>query len=139
MGSEKVDPLIATQTTDAGKLHCASWERWGYVGIALKWASLITCFLIVTLQMVWRLTKKHNLYGDLYVASATLETAISIVFVLKLILNSYLAAPKSRRQVLLGYTAPVLAFVLSAGIGIGNLVVCKSLSHAVIFFRQFRY
>ncbi|KAH6917251.1 hypothetical protein BKA70DRAFT_1138682 [Coprinopsis sp. MPI-PUGE-AT-0042] len=123
IATEKADPTLATRMTSARKLHCASWERWGYVGITLKWASLVTCFLILILQLVWRLTKKHHFYGDLYVASATLETAISIVFILKLILNSYLAESTSRRQVLLGYIAPVFAFVLSAGMGIGSLVV----------------
>ncbi|KAG2023333.1 hypothetical protein CC2G_000997 [Coprinopsis cinerea AmutBmut pab1-1] len=104
-------------------VHCAQWERWGYIGIALKWSSLVACLLIVALQMVWRLAPQHNLYGNIYVASSTIETTVSAIFILKLLLNFYLTPADSQKRVLLNYITPIVAFVISAGLGVGNLVV----------------
>lgn len=113
--------------TPSKPTHCARWERWGYVGIGLKWVTLAGCLLIVALQMVWRLAPRFRVYGDLYVASATMETTISAIFILKLLLNLYLAPLRYQKQVLLNYITPTAAFILSASVGVGNLIVCESL------------
>ena len=107
-------------------MHCASWQRWGYIGFLLKWTSLVVCIVVLILQVIWRLAPKHHLYGSLYVATATLETTISIIFILKLFLNVYLCPASSKTQVLLDYVTPALALLINAGLGVGNLVLCKS-------------
>ncbi|KAJ2920242.1 hypothetical protein MD484_g5, partial [Candolleomyces efflorescens] len=104
-------------------MHCASWQRWGYIGFLLKWTSLVVCIVVLILQVIWRLAPKHHLYGSLYVATATLETTISIIFILKLFLNVYLCPASSKTQVLLDYVTPALALLINAGLGVGNLVL----------------
>ncbi|TFK30574.1 hypothetical protein FA15DRAFT_751597 [Coprinopsis marcescibilis] len=103
-------------------MHCASWARWGYIGITLKWCTLLACMVIFALQVTWRVTPMHHVYGNVYIASATIETTISAIFILKLLLNFYLSPSHLRRRVFLGYVTPIIAFGLSAGLGIGNLV-----------------
>ncbi|RXW24769.1 hypothetical protein EST38_g1071 [Candolleomyces aberdarensis] len=104
-------------------MHCASWQRWGYVGFLLKWSSLLVCIVILILQVIWRLAPMHHLYGSLYVATATLETTISIIFILKLFLNVYLCPAGTQARVFLDYVTPALALLINAGLGVGNLVL----------------
>ena len=106
-------------------LHCGKWERWGYIGFGLKWLTILICILIPILQIVWRVDPKHHQYDDLYVAASVFETAISIIFILKIFLNLSLTSLEERRQVFVDYTAPLCALATSTGHGIGNLVLCK--------------
>lgn len=119
--ASKKDRLSAI--TPSNPIHCGSWQRWGFVGLGLKWSTLLVCILIPILQIVWRVAGKHHRYGNLYVVSSTLETTVSAIFILKIFLNFYLTPPWAQRQVMLNHIAPIVALLISAGLGVGNLVL----------------
>lgn len=59
-------------------LHSASWRRWGFIGITLKWISLLASISIPLLQILWRIVISQRKYGNLYVAESTIETPVII-------------------------------------------------------------
>ncbi|KDR85130.1 hypothetical protein GALMADRAFT_131864 [Galerina marginata CBS 339.88] len=102
--------------------HSASWNRWGLIGMALKWTSLAALLSIPLLQILWRLMPGQRKYGSIYVAETTVQTSLMAIFILKLLLNVSIC-PSSRWQALRTYMAPISALAVGVGIGIGNLVV----------------
>lgn len=117
--------VTTSSATSTSSGHCGSWTRWGVIGLTLKWLSLLSCILIAILQIVWRVSPQHNRYAELYVTSGILETTISAIFILKIFLNLYLCPATLRRPVMIAHIVPLLALLVNAGLGMGNLVLCE--------------
>lgn len=105
--------------------HSASWRRWGFIGITLKWISLLASISIPLLQMLWRIVTSQRKYGNLYVAESTIETVVSAIFILKLLLNIYLCPLPSRWRSSGRYVTSIFSLIISAGLGVGNLIICE--------------
>lgn len=115
--------VTTSSATSTSSGHCGSWTRWGVIGLTLKWLSLLSCILIAILQIAWRVSPQHNRYAELYVTSGILETTISAIFILKIFLNLYLCPATLRRPVMIAHIVPLLALLVNAGLGMGNLVL----------------
>jgi hypothetical protein len=112
-------------------IHSGSWQRWGILGHLLRWIVLISVFAIVSLQTVYRIYTPLSSSGPVYDAEATLQIVLSFVFILKLFMNVYLVAldfPKEPfwSRNLLHYFPIFMALLVNFGIGLGNLLQCKS-------------
>jgi hypothetical protein len=117
---------LSTQRNPAGRPHSASWNRWGLMGILLKWSTLAALISVPLLQMVWRLIPTQRKYGSVYVAESTIQTSVMAIFILKFILNILISPLANWWRALQLYSVPIAALVIGAGLGIGNLTVCKS-------------
>lgn len=108
--------------------HSASWERWGTVGVVLKWATLGLSISIPLLQIIWRIMGPgaQRTYGPVYVAESTIEIVTSALFILKLLLNISLSPLTPWWRPLRSHAAPILALLLSLTVGIGNTLLCES-------------
>lgn len=69
--------------------------------------------------------------GAIYGADATMEIVASALFILKLVLNASIIPSKPLLTVLRRYAAVIFALVINLGLGIGNVVTCKSSQPAV--------
>lgn len=106
--------------------HSASWRRWGIPGEMLKWLSLTLCFLTPMLRILWHRLTSVRVRGPLIITNATTEIVLSVMFILKLILNTSLVRRVLRWKALRDYVAPIIAMMISASIAIGNLATCTS-------------
>lgn len=113
--------------------HSASWTRWGLAGAGLKWFTLVLVVLIPLLQIVWRIVNSQRQYSSIYIAESTLEIVASTIFVLKIILNVLVSPSASWWPPFRTYLGLVLALVITAAMGIGNLVTCEFISSNAIF------
>ncbi|KAJ4494392.1 hypothetical protein C8R41DRAFT_919356 [Lentinula lateritia] len=100
--------------------HSAEWERWGYLGIFLKWLILASVISIPILQIIWRIAARH--FGVVYMVESTIEILISALLLLKMILNVFLSPVSPWWKPLRFYIAPLIALLINLGIGIGELV-----------------
>lgn len=112
-----------------GDMHSGSWGRWGGLGMVLKWGMAMVCVVIPILQILDRIVTPLHKFSGVYEVEGTMEIVASAVFILKLGLNTYLAVlstPKGepKWKSLQGYVAVILALVLSAAIGVGNVALC---------------
>jgi len=98
--------------------HSAAWSRWAVPGMVLKWGLLLMTVLILALQIAWRI--KGN-GGPIYFAEATLEIVASVLFILKLLMNTWLSTTTPIITMLKYYAAPIVVLMLGIGIAIGNL------------------
>ncbi|KAJ3517385.1 hypothetical protein NLJ89_g547 [Agrocybe chaxingu] len=105
------------------KMHSASWNRWGPVGTLLKYGSLGALLAVPLLQMLWRLMPNERKYGSIYVAESTVQTTVTIIFILKFILNVYISPLDSWWLAFRPYVVPILALVIGTTLGVGNLVL----------------
>ncbi|CAA7266572.1 unnamed protein product [Cyclocybe aegerita] len=105
------------------KIHSASWNRWGPVGTLLKYGSLGALLAVPLLQMLWRLMPNERKYGSIYVAESTVQTTVTIIFILKFILNVYISPLDSWWLAFRPYAVPILALVIGTTLGVGNLVL----------------
>lgn len=103
--------------------HSAEWERWGYLGIFLKWLILASVISIPILQIIWRIAARH--FGVVYMVESTIEILISALLLLKMILNVFLSPVSPWWKPLRFYIAPLIALLINLGIGIGELVYCE--------------
>ncbi|KAF8642301.1 hypothetical protein AX16_009571 [Volvariella volvacea WC 439] len=101
--------------------HSASWNRWGILGVILKWFLLIIIFAIPILQIVWRLLATP-LSGSIYVAETTIQVVASAIFILKLILNISLSPITPWWKPIRTYLPVFLSLFISLAIGIENLL-----------------
>jgi hypothetical protein len=108
-----------------GQTHSASWSRWGLLGFVLKWGTMALVLAIPLMQILWRNVIAFNQYSPVYVVEATIEIVASTVFILKLILNTYLITATTLSKALSYYTAPMLALLVSLSLGIGNSIRCE--------------
>ena len=111
--------------------HSGSWGRWGIFGLFLKWILLAVVFAIMTLQILFRVLPALEHFGPVYQAEVTMEIIISAVFILKLLMNSYLVGISNYRlrpglMAVVHYLSLIAALGLSIGIGIGGLFECRS-------------
>lgn len=108
--------------------HSASWNYWGTIGIILKWGSLSALLSVPLLQILWRTMLGQRKYGCIYVAETIIQTSVTFVFVLKLMLNVYSSTQVWWRAFRL-HAIPIAALFIGAGLGIGNIIVCELASH----------
>ena len=107
--------------------HSSAWGHWGRTGMILRWLLLAMTFVITFLQMVWRLVSSNRFMGPVYTAESTLEIIASVIFILKLVLNTLITTTLPRSRMVRRYSTMVVTLIFSIGLGIGNVAVCKSL------------
>lgn len=110
--------------------HNGSWGRWGLFGIVLEIFTLTLTLVDPVLQILYRIIGTLHRLGPLYEVEASIQVVLSIIFILKLLLNCWVrmlantdAIPT--RMTLLRYSPAIAALVLSALIGIGNVLKCE--------------
>jgi hypothetical protein len=103
--------------------HHRDWIDFGWLRFILKWGLLLIIISIPILQIIWRLSKKTTAFQTLYLIEAILEVAASSLFIIQLILNSYLAPDTSRSSQLRAYTVPFFALLISLGVAVGGIVM----------------
>lgn len=108
--------------------HSAAWSRWAIPGMILKWGLLSMSVLILALQIVWRI--KGN-GGPIYFAEATTEIVASVLFILKLLMNTWLSTVTPVMTTLRHYAAAIIVLMLGIGIAIGNITSCACASITV--------
>ncbi|KAK0198485.1 hypothetical protein F5146DRAFT_1019786 [Armillaria mellea] len=101
--------------------HSASWQRWGYLGFILKWGLLALTVAIPIMQIIWRIVQRQ--VGLIYTVESTIEVVASSLFILKLFLNIFLSPLNPWWLWVLSYLGPIVALLISLGIGIGQLVL----------------
>ncbi|KAJ7651692.1 hypothetical protein DFH06DRAFT_1207853 [Mycena polygramma] len=94
-------------------LHSASWERWGAPGSVIS---------IPILQIVWRIATG---WSAVYIAEATIQIAVSVLLITKLLLNLFLSTVAPWWRPFTPYIVPIMALLISTGIGAGNLLLFK--------------
>jgi len=99
--------------------HSSSWERWGVLGVLLKWGLLASVISIPILQIVWRIATR---FGPVYIAESTVEIVVSALFIIKLLLNVFLSLISPRWRPLRSYLFPIIALLLSLSVGAGNVI-----------------
>ncbi|KAJ6575378.1 hypothetical protein B0H19DRAFT_1254936 [Mycena capillaripes] len=113
----QVDPLFSETY-----LHSASWERWGAPGFVLKFALLGSVISIPILQIIWRIATG---FSTVYIAEATIQIAVSVLLIAKLMLNLFLSTVSPWWRPFTPYIIPIIALMISTGIGTGNLLLFK--------------
>ncbi|KAF9532065.1 hypothetical protein CPB83DRAFT_56342 [Crepidotus variabilis] len=103
--------------------HSASWNRWGTLGVVLKWFTLAALLSVPLLETLWRLLPDQRRYSSFYVADAVIQTTIISILILKCGLNIYLSPSAEYWKASRMYIAPVAALSFGVGLAIGNLVV----------------
>lgn len=116
-------PLCELGTDSFLRLHSGSWLHWGLTGRVLRWATLTSSIAILVLQAVWRLMTRQS--GPVYDIESSLEISTSVVYIVKLFLNSLIVEQHCRRQTLWQYSATLFALLINLGVGIGNLLLCE--------------
>ncbi|KAJ7631201.1 hypothetical protein FB45DRAFT_559554 [Roridomyces roridus] len=111
----EVDPLFSN-------FHSASWERWGTLGFILKYALLGSIISIPILQIIWRIATE---FSAVYIAESTLQIAVSVLLIAKLMLNLYLSTVTPWWRPFTAYIVPFVALLISTGIGAGELLYFK--------------
>lgn len=113
------DPLYSET-----QYHSASWERWGGPGFVLKYALLGAVISIPILQIIWRIATG---FSAVYIAESTVQIAVSILLIAKLMLNLFLSTVAPWWRPFTPYIVPIFALLISTGIGTGNLLYCESI------------
>jgi hypothetical protein len=109
-------------------LHDAGKARWlKLVRSGLRWFGLVLVISIALLQVSWRIIPSQRQYGGLYIAESTLEIVASVILIVAIILNVLMALPASWWPPFQSYLGLILALLITAAIGIGNLVTCEYL------------
>jgi hypothetical protein len=106
-------------------MHSGNWLQWGIFGIVLKYFMLTAVVAVGVLEAIWRLEFVF-LFAisamTMESASATLEVALSILFMLKL-LGNLLFTSARRFNMLLGFLPVLVAMAISAGVAASTLAV----------------
>ncbi|KAJ4486305.1 hypothetical protein J3R30DRAFT_3445759 [Lentinula aciculospora] len=100
--------------------HSAKWERWGYLGLFLKWLILASIISIPILQIIWRIAVRH--YGVVYMVESTIEILISALLLLKVCLNVFLSPISPWWKPFRFYVVPLIALLVNVALGIAELV-----------------
>lgn len=106
-------------------MHSGSWTQWGIFGIVLKYFLLTSVVAVGVLESIWRLEFIFDFAATantLESASATLEIALSVVFMLKL-LGNLLFTSVRRTKAFLGFLPVLIAMAISTGVASGDLAV----------------
>ncbi|KAF7307176.1 hypothetical protein MIND_00511200 [Mycena indigotica] len=115
--SSVIDPLFSET-----HLHSASWGRWGVPGLLLKYTLLGAVISIPILQIIWRVATGNS---PIYIAESTIQIAVSILFLAKLLLNLFLTTIAPWWRPFVPYIIPILALLTNTGIGTGNVLFFK--------------
>ncbi|KAJ7103275.1 hypothetical protein B0H15DRAFT_204577 [Mycena belliarum] len=115
-------PREADLSPSDSPFHSASWERWGVPGFILKYALLGSVIAIPILQIIWRIATGLS---SVYLAEATIQIAVSALLIAKLLLNLHLSTVSPWWRPFTPYIVPILALMISTGIGTGNLLIFK--------------
>lgn len=115
-------------------IHSGSWSRWGVSGLYAKVALLATIPAITALQIIWRLIQRYHVYGAVYAVNVTLEIVVSLLLLLKLLVNTIPTSSITRSHTFGEYVFPILALMFSIGISVGNLILCRLNAHACVFY-----
>lgn len=113
---------------DGEYLHSGNWERWGIVGIILKYFMLTSVVAVGVLEAISRVAwafQLNDMLWAFYPASATLQIAVSSIFVLKLGGNVLLCSLLPRWRVVVDYLPVVAALAIGAGVAGVNIMSCK--------------
>ncbi|KAH7915406.1 hypothetical protein BJ138DRAFT_998063 [Hygrophoropsis aurantiaca] len=102
--------------------HSGSWDRWGFSGQLLKYGLLFSAFAITGLQIVWRIVDRFHHYSPIYAADTALELVVSVMLVLKLLLNTIISPAVPRLYTFREYATPIFALLINIGVAIGNLL-----------------
>ncbi|KZT06831.1 uncharacterized protein LAESUDRAFT_759008 [Laetiporus sulphureus 93-53] len=108
--------------------HNGSWNRWGAIGIVLEISTLALVLVDPVLQVIYRVVTSLHKIGPLYEVESAIQAVLSAVFILKLLLNSWVRwtvngdVPPTLKTIG-NYSAMILALLISALIGIGNLAM----------------
>ncbi|KAJ7040356.1 hypothetical protein C8F04DRAFT_1312800, partial [Mycena alexandri] len=103
--------------------HSANWERWGLPGVILKFALLGAVFSIPILQIIWRIVVPG--FSTVYIAESTIQITVSALLIAKLMLNLFLSTVAPWWRPFTPYIVPIIALMISTGIGAGNLLLFK--------------
>lgn len=106
------------------ELHSGDWARWGVAGSYSKFALLATIPAITALQIIWRVFQRYNGYSPVYAADVTLEVVVSVLLLLKLLLNMVATSSILQTHTFKECGFPILALIFNIGISIGALVHC---------------
>ncbi|KAG2061985.1 hypothetical protein BDR06DRAFT_1016007 [Suillus hirtellus] len=104
-------------------IHSGSWSRWGVSGLYAKVALLATIPAITALQIIWRLIQRYHIYGAVYAVNVTLEIVVSLLLLLKLLVNTIPTSSTTRSHTFGEYVFPILALMFNIGISVGNLIL----------------
>lgn len=131
-------------SSDKKKLHNGSWEKWGITGMLLKWLLALLCAAIVLLQILYRTVDTLENFGPVYEVESTIEIVASACFILKILLNSYLVVITSpqgslRWKPLLDYIPFIVALLLNATFGVGNMIHCMCILSLRCIYLDVRY
>ncbi|KAF7302729.1 hypothetical protein HMN09_00907800 [Mycena chlorophos] len=103
-------------------LHSASWLRWGVPGLLLKFGLLGAVLAIPILQILWRIDTGNS---PVYTTESALQIGVSILLLAKLLLNLFLSTVCPWWRPFVPYIVPVLALLVNAGLGTGNVLFFK--------------
>ncbi|KAI0778048.1 hypothetical protein BD413DRAFT_465133 [Trametes elegans] len=113
---------------EGSMIHSASWQRWGILGMLLKWSTLLLVILSTIFQLIYRQIQAFEKIGAIYEAAGTLDIIVSAVFILKLLLNTWArfsvgTNTPSKGQMLVQYAPVIVALLFSFWIAIGNVIL----------------
>ena len=117
-------------------MHSASWNRWGVVGIVLKYGSLAALLSVPLLSLVWRLMPTQRTYSSTYIAQSIIQTTVTGVFLLKLLLNVSISPQNHWWLALLSYTIPIISLLIGISLAVGDVVLCEYLASGFLLFVQ---
>ncbi|KAF8215942.1 hypothetical protein K438DRAFT_1954621 [Mycena galopus ATCC 62051] len=118
----RYEPRPRTADDSEPSYHSASWERWSGPGFVLKYALLGSVISIPILQIIWRIATG---FSAVYIAESTVQISVSVILIAKLMLNLYLSTVSPWWRPFLPYLVPIMALLISTGIGTGNLLFFK--------------
>ncbi|KZT74750.1 hypothetical protein DAEQUDRAFT_760771 [Daedalea quercina L-15889] len=114
---------------EGNAIHNGSWRRWGLLGLVLEMFTLALVLIDPVLQILYRLVASLHNIGPLYEIEAAIQVVLSVIFILKILLNCWVkmlvngSAAVPIRKALAGYSAVITALILSGLIGIGNVAM----------------
>jgi len=119
-------PLCEQGSASFLSIHSGNWLHWGLTGSLLRWSTLLASLMILILQSIWRTTGSLHKFGPVYDVDGAIEITASAIYMVKLLLNAMLVEPQCRRETLWQYSTAMFALFINMGIGVGNLIECKS-------------
>lgn len=124
---EAVNILNAdVSSTPSTRTHSASWNRWGIPGIILQYTAYLGCFMILTLQTIWRFGALFKLsrFTAEYHADSIVELAIGGLLILKFLSTAYYSS-RSGRLIWRTIGPAIVALWIQKGVAIGNIIVSE--------------
>lgn len=134
-------PPPGEKEPENGQLHNGSWEKWGLVGVFLKWALVLMCAAITLLQILYRTVAALSKFGPVYEVACTMEIVITACFMLKIFLNGYLVVVSGPARVwrwrpCLSYIPVLLALFINASLPVGDMIQCEQFPTFPVLWRS---